>query len=460
MHFLKIFRQGILVVCLLSAPSVFASSSLFSILFNRPYSSPTQVLIPIQDIERFLAVVKQLKQHYVKPISNEKIFESAVRGVLSRLDPHSAYLDAEELKELAAATIGEFGGVGIEIAPEKGAIRIISPVDGTPAYKAGLKAGDLIVKIDDQQVKNMTMREAVTKMRGKKGTKVKLTVVRSKSAKPIEFQIVRDIIKIQSVKSKLLEKGYGYVRVSLFQEPSATDMIKAIKKLQEQSGGRLKGLILDLRNNPGGLLDSAIDITEQFLDAQYLENKKIVYTKGRTAQISAAKASKRDILSGTPMVVLINEGSASGSEIVAGALQDHKRAVVVGTRSFGKGSVQTVIPIDESSAIKLTTALYYTPSGRSIQAEGIKPDVWVEDLKLASPGENKETSEAQEEDLLSDVSETEQSTHEKKTEKKAIKTEKQNEKVEKNLLKKDFQLYQALSILKGLAVTKGKMTAK
>lgn len=411
--------------------------------------------------------MKQVKRHYVEPVNNDKLFENAIRGVLAKLDPHSSYLDAEELKELTTATIGQFGGVGIEIAPEKGAIRVISPVDGTPAYKAGIKAGDLIVKIDGQPVKDMTMRDAVNKMRGKKGSKVVLTIVRSKTEKPIQFDIIRDIIKIQTVKSKMLEKGYGYVRVSLFQEPSASDMIKAIKKLQEEAGGKLKGLVLDLRNNPGGLLDSAIEISDQFLDAQYLKNKKIVYTKGRTPQInSEALASKHDMLSGTPMVVLINEGSASGSEIVAGALQDHKRAIILGTRSFGKGSVQTVIPVDEDSAIKLTTGLYYTPAGRSIQAEGIKPDVWVEDMRVEKSEGDKSLPQVSEEGLMGhiedevDAGKTPSSEKDSKAKHKEPKESKKDEQIEKDLVDKDFQLYQALNLLKGLAATKGKLVAQ
>lgn len=457
--FFKIF---VLVVCLLGSYPLMASSSFFSNFFNKSFSSTEETLIPMEDIKRFMDVIKQVKRHYVEPITHDKLFENAIRGALAKLDPHSNYLDAQELKELTTVTLGQFGGLGIEIAPsEKGGIRVVSPLDGTPAYKAKIKAGDLIVKIDGQPVKDMTLRDALNKMRGPKGSKVVLTIVRPKAEKPLQFEITRDTIKMQTVKSKMLEKGYGYVRVAFFMDPTASDMIKALKKLKVDAGGRLKGLVLDLRNNPGGLLDSAIEITDQFLDAQYLKNKKIVYTKGRIPQInSEALASKYDMLSGTPMIVLINEGSASGSEIVAGALQDHKRAIILGTRSFGKGSVQTVIPVDEHSAIKLTTGLYYTPAGRSIQAEGIQPDVWVEDRRVEKSEAQKESLKGKEsiEDTEKESSfeeDTSLADDGAKAKHKPQKEGKQENQV-KDLVNKDFQLYQALNLLKGLAATKGK----
>lgn len=440
------------MICLLGVSSSFASNSFFSTILNESFLSSKEDLIPIYDVQRFVEIVKQVKRRYVEPVKDDKLFENAIRGVLAKLDPHSSYLDAEELKELTSVTMGQFGGVGIEIFPERGAIKVVSPLDDTPAYRAGIKAGDLIVKINGEPVKNMTWRDAVVKMRGSKGSKVILTIIRPKTEKPIQFTIIRDLIKVQTVKSKMIEKGYGYVRVSVFQEPSAFDMIKAIKKLKLDAGGKLKGLVLDLRNNPGGLLDSAIEITDQFLDAQYLKNKKIVYTKGRTPQInSEALASGSDILSGTPMVVLINEGSASGSEIVAGALQDHKRAIILGTRSFGKGSVQTVIPVDANSAIKLTTGRYYTPSGRSIQAEGIQPDVLVEDRQVEKSKEDKMIPQVNEEGLIGRIEADSENVSSGDND---IKTK--NEEIEKDLVNKDFQLYQALNLLKGMAATKGK----
>jgi carboxyl-terminal processing protease len=372
----SVFTFCFLVI--ISTPSFGADSFISALLerMNGDLSGSSSFFMPFK--ERFTQVVRRVRSNYVEPVKNKELVDNAIRGVLSKLDPHSAYLDADDLKELTTATVGKFGGIGIEIVPAKGAIRVVSPIDGTPAYRVGIKPGDLIVKIDGKPVKDMTMRDAVSMMRGKKGTKVLLTIQRKSAPKPIQFEVVRDIIKIETVKYRMLENGYGYIRVSLFQDPTASDLMKAIKELKKESGNHLKGMILDLRNNPGGLLDSATEVAEQFLDSHRLTNKKIVYTQGRTPQINfEALASKRDLLAGIPLVVLINQGSASGSEIVAGALQDHNRAIIVGTRSFGKGSVQTVLPIDGDSAIKLTTALYYTPAGRSIQAEGIQPDVWV-----------------------------------------------------------------------------------
>jgi carboxyl-terminal processing protease len=377
-------------------------------------------------------------------------------GMLSNLDPHSAYLDKDDLKDLQTVTTGKFGGIGIEITPYKGMIRVISPLDDTPAAKAGMKPGDLIVRIDKKLVKDMTLRQAVNMMRGPRGSIVNLTVIRQDSKVPLNFKIARDIVTVQTIKNKLLENGYGYVRIAFFQNNADDELISAIDKLKKESGGKLKGLVLDLRNNPGGLLDAAIDISDTFLDASKLKNKLIVYTKGKIpgADIEAF-ANSKDILNGTPMVVLINGGSASASEIVAGALQDHKRAVILGTKSFGKGSVQTVIPIDNESAIKLTTALYYTPSGTSIQAKGIQPDISVDQLQLAK---NKESGNAletiDEEDLIGhlDNDKTAEATKQTEIEKKE---NAETTKKEQSLAQEDFQLFEALTLLKAMnAITK------
>jgi len=339
--------------------------------------------IPVQDIQRFSTVIAQIKRYYIEKASDKELFNNAIRGMLVNLDPHSSFLDEEDLKDLQTVTTGEFGGIGIEIIPENGYIKVISPLDDTPAFKAGMKAGDMIVRIDNKVIKQMTMREAINMIRGKRGSHVDLLVIRKGEKKPLKFSVMRDVIKVASVKSKMLENGYGYVRLAFFQAPAQNDLKVAIDKLKKQSNGHLKGLILDLRNNPGGLLDAAIHISDMFLDNPKQYDGLIVYTKGRIPGADIrAKTTAGDIIKGTPMVVLINGGSASASEIVAGALQDYKRAVVLGTKSFGKGSVQTIIPIDRTSGIKLTTALYYTPAGRSIQALGIVPDVTVNELKV------------------------------------------------------------------------------
>ncbi len=409
--------------------------------------------IPVEEIQRFSTAIGQIKSYYVEPVKDDELFEDAIRGMLSGLDPHSSYLDIDDFSDLRASTSGEFGGLGIEVGMEHGVIKVISPIDDTPAARAGIKAGDLVVKIDGRPVKGLTLRDAVKKMRGKKGTDIHLTVLRKNEKKPLSITMKRDIIHIQSVKSRLLSNGYGYVRVSHFQAPTAKSVNEAVLSLRKQSDGNLQGIVLDVRNNPGGLLDAAIDVSDSFLDS----NKKmtneslIVYTKGRIPGSNfKAKANPGDLMLGKPMVVLINEGSASASEIVAGALQDHKRAVVVGTKSFGKGSVQTILPLDNKRGVKLTTALYYTPSGRSIQAKGISPDVVVEEIKLP-----KASGEG-EDDMLLFLKEADLDGHlgngngqgDKAKQKAGDKQEQHKKGIE--LAREDYQLYQALTILQGL----------
>jgi carboxyl-terminal processing protease len=294
-------------------------------------------------------------------------------------------LDKEAYKTLLMSTSGEFGGLGIEVTPQYGVLRVISPIDDTPASKAGIKAGDFVVAINGKLVSEMTLDEAVENMRGPKGSELTLTIIRKGEKTPLVFKLAREIIHIQSVKSKMLDDGFGYVRISQFQDPTSNAVKSAIESLKKTAGGHLKGLILDLRNNPGGLLDMAVQITNTFLDSSAITrfNKTIVYTEGRIPEAQfTAKATGSDILDGAPIVALINGGSASASEIVAGALQDYKRALIVGSPSFGKGSVQTVIPLDKTHAIKLTTALYHTPSGRVIQNLGIMPDIYLEDFQI------------------------------------------------------------------------------
>lgn len=339
-----------------------------------------------EDVARFTNTIVLIKDFYVEKVGDEKLLDNAVRGMVAGLDPHSEYLDKDAYKTLLVSTSGEFGGLGIEVTPQFGVLRVISPIDDTPASKAGIKAGDFIVAINGKLVSEMTLDEAVDNMRGPKGTELTLTVIRKGEKNPLAFKLVREIIRIQSVKSKMLDNGFGYVRISQFQDPTSTAVTNAILALKKTAGGHLKGLILDLRNNPGGLLDMAVQITNTFLDSANISkfNKTIVYTEGRIPEAQfTAKATGKDILDGAPMVALINGGSASASEIVAGALQDYKRAIIVGSPSFGKGSVQTVIPLDKTHAIKLTTALYHTPSGRVIQNLGIMPDIYIGEFKIS-----------------------------------------------------------------------------
>lgn len=327
--------------------------------------------LPLKELRTFAEVFGRIKSDYVEGVDDKKLLESAIRGMLSGLDPHSSYLDKEEYRDLQVGTSGEFGGLGIEVGMEDGFVKVIAPIDDTPAERAGLKAGDLIIRIDDKPVKGISLNDAVNVMRGKPGTEIVLTILREGADRPFNVDLVRDVIQVASVKNRTLEPGYGYVRVSHFQSRTTEDLLTALSELEKKNDGELKGLVLDLRNNPGGVLNSAVGVSDAFLGGGL-----IVYTKGRIDDSELQfKAGPDDVLKGAPIVVLVNEGSASASEIVAGALQDHKRAIIMGRPTFGKGSVQTIVPIDDSTALKLTTARYYTPSGRSIQALGIVPDI-------------------------------------------------------------------------------------
>ncbi len=359
--------------------------------------------LPVEELRSFADVYNAIKQGYVEPVEDKKLITHAISGMLANLDPHSAYLDADAFKDLQVSTQGEFGGLGLEVGMEDGLVKVVAPIEDTPAYRAGLKSGDLIIKLDDTLVKGLTLNEAVKRMRGKPKTQIKLTVLRKGEAKPLEIVVTREKIKVQSVKSKLLESGYGYLRITQFQEETTPDLVKHLEKLakadKEAKGEGLKGLVLDLRNDPGGLLNGAVGVSAAFLPAQSL----VTSTDGRTDDAKRRylavpedyqRGQRDDFMKGlpafaktVPLVVLVNGGSASASEIVAGALQDHKRAVVMGTQTFGKGSVQTVLPLSNNAAIKLTTARYYTPSGRSIQAKGITPDIVVEE---SANGESRE----------------------------------------------------------------------
>jgi carboxyl-terminal processing protease len=328
--------------------------------------------LPLDELQLFAQIFDQVRSAYVEEIDDRTLLEKAITGLLGELDPHSAFLQKESYEELKEHTTGEFGGLGIEIGLERGYVRIISPIDGTPAAKAGLRPGDLILQLDDRSTQGMSLDEAISLMRGPKGTSITLTIGREGLSEPLVLTIVRDIITIQSVRWETPQPGYGYVRVAQFQEQTGAEFRRALEKLRGQDGG-LKGLVLDLRNNPGGLLPASVEVADALLDGGL-----VVYTEGRIPSAnSRSLATPGDLLPGIPVVVLINEGTASAAEIVAGALKDRQRALIVGTRSFGKGSVQNVLPLSDGRAVKLTTARYFTPSGHSIQAEGIQPDIEV-----------------------------------------------------------------------------------
>jgi carboxyl-terminal processing protease len=370
----------------------------FSLFFSTAYAEVTMTL-PEQpkpslsqeeDVNRFIDTISIIKKDYAKPVNEKKLLENAIRGMVGNLDPHSEYLDEEAYKSLLTTTSGEFGGLGIELTSQYGLLKVISPIDDTPAAKAGIKSGDYIMALNGHPVNEMTGNEAVSAMRGLKGTSIILTIIRKGVKEPLTFTLVRDTIRIDSIKSKMLDGNIGYIRITQFQQPTAKLLDVTLTALKKQAHGQLSGLILDLRNNPGGLLESAVSVVNLFLDSDKLTkfNKLVVYTEGRVSDAKyQAFATGQDILTGTPIVLLINQGSASASEIVAGALQDYRRAIIVGSTSFGKGSVQTVLPLDENHAIKLTTALYHTPSGRIIQNKGITPDIFVADIKVANAKE-------------------------------------------------------------------------
>ena len=411
--------------------------------------------LPVEELRSFTEVFGAIKQNYVEPVEDKKLITEAINGMLAGLDPHSAYLDAEAFKELQVGTQGKFGGLGIEVGMEDGLVKVISPIEDTPAYRAGIKPGDLIVKLDELQVKGMTLNDAVKKMRGRPNTQITLTIVRKGEPQPLVVTLTRAEIQVQSVKSKVVEPGYGWVRISQFQEKSADDLARLVGNLYTQ--GPLKGLVLDLRNDPGGLLYGAVAVSSAFLPAKAL----VVSTDGRTEDARKKfyatnedylRGAKDDLLKNlppavktVPMVVLVNAGSASASEIVAGALQDHKRATVIGTQTFGKGSVQTIMPLGNNTAIKLTTARYYTPSGRSIQAKGITPDVIVEE-----PGASALTR-VREADLTRHLGNIQDKEAEKHGAVKPAAPAAPAEALKPVELgtKDDFQLQQALAFLKG-----------
>jgi carboxyl-terminal processing protease len=403
--------------------------------------------LPLNELRSFTEVFSRIKSDYVEPVEDKKLLEDAVQGMLAGLDPHSAYLDADSFKDMRVETEGQFGGLGIEVTMENGFVKVVSPIEDTPAARAGVKPGDLIIRLDDKAVKGLTLTEAVRFMRGKPGSDITLTIVREGATKPLKITLTRAVIKIQSVKSRMLESGFGYVRVTQFQAGTDKGLAEALKKLETENKGALRGMILDLRNNPGGVLNSAVGVSDAFLDKGL-----IVYTEGRVADSKMKlSATPGDLLNGAPMVVLINGGSASASEIVAGALQDHKRAVIMGTKSFGKGSVQTIIPVSNGAALKITTARYYTPSGRSIQASGIVPDIVTEEARITKSEAADRLREADLARHLENGDEIAKPKEEPKKEDK--KDDKKKDETGKPAVE-DYQLQEALNLLKGISFFK------
>jgi carboxyl-terminal processing protease len=410
--------------------------------------------LPLKELRTFAEVFGRIKSDYVEAVDDRELLESAIRGMLAGLDPHSSYLDQDEYRELQVGTSGEFGGLGIEVGMEDGFIKVIAPIDDTPASRAGLKAGDTIVRIDDKPVKGLSLNEAVTRMRGKPGSSISLTIMREGGDRPLKVELVRDVIHVASVRSRSLEPGYGYVRISHFQSRTTEDLLKAVANLKGENEGGLKGLVLDLRNNPGGVLNSAVGVSDAFLPG----NELIVYTKGRLDDSELRfKSGPDDVLDGAPMVVLVNGGSASASEIVAGALQDHRRAIVMGAPTFGKGSVQTIVPIDNSTALKLTTARYFTPSGRSIQAHGIDPDIVLERGEFTIAKEDGITA-LKEADLsrhLDDMDDADDGAPESEDSGRSEDAGEDNAAADgkkRPLAAEDFQLAEALNVLKGVNI--------
>ena len=363
---------------------------LLGVLIGKGWERTGHATETYEELKTFSEVLTQIQKHYVEEAKPKDLVQGAIRGMLATLDPHSAYMTPEMFKEIQVETKGEFGGVGIQIGIKDNRLAVIAPIEGTPAQRAGVRAGDFIIKVNDETTKDLTLMDAVQRMRGPKGTKVNLTIQRDGTPDPLVFTLTRDIIKIESVKSKVLDNNIAYVRLTQFQESTARDLSRALKQFREQ---KLSSTILDLRNNPGGLLTSSVEVSEQFVGP----GKLIVYIKGREGRKDEYVSRAKDQLEEYPMIVLVNEGSASASEIVAGALQDWGRAVVIGSTTFGKGSVQTILPLADGSGLRLTTALYYTPKGRSIQATGITPDIVVkaQPVTLAKTGEKEANGKSQ-----------------------------------------------------------------
>ena len=429
---MPIFKKLLFMILL-----VFITSKLT--LANTEEEKDVDVL-PLNEIRTFAEIFSKIKNDYVENINDKKLLENAIRGMLRGLDPHSAYLDKEAYKELQEGASGKFGGLGIEVSYEDGFVKVISPIDDTPAQRAGVKAGDLIIKLDGKSVKDISLMEAVKMMRGKPGSEIVLTILREGKEKPFNLPVVRDVITVKNIKSETIEPGLMYIRISNFQIHTVDDMRKSLKKLKNENTDNLKGLVLDLRNNPGGLLSAAVGVSDLFLN-----NGLIVYTEGRIKDSKLKFTAKpTEVFKNIPIIVLVNGGSASASEIVAGALQDHKRAIIMGERTFGKGSVQTILPMSDETALKLTTARYYTPSGRSIQASGIEPDMIVKNIQFNITNSNNMNNGLIKEADLSGHLDNEIAENNIDIDKKAESNS--------SLVENDYQLYEAINVLKGLSI--------
>ena len=408
----------------------------------------TEAQLPFDDLRAFTEVFAKIKNDYVEHVGDKELLENAIHGMLSGLDPHSSYLVPEDYLELQAGTSGEFGGLGIEVGMEDGFVKVIAPIDDTPAHRAGIQAGDLVIELDGTSVKGMNLTDAVKIMRGKPGSQIVLTIVREGHDEPMDIAIVRDVVKVTSIRNRMLEPGYGYIRITQFQSRTGENLREAVSRMKQENDGTLDGIVLDLRNNPGGVLSAAVSVSDAFL-----KKGIIVYTEGRLDEAKLKfNAKPSDILGGAPIVVLVNRGSASASEIVAGALKDHERAVIMGETTFGKGTVQTILPMENGSALKLTTARYFTPSGTSIQAAGVVPDIELESFQLA--GDQAPTSD--------DVSESDLAGHLDGASAEPAATPGSEVEAagdipastipENELAREDYALYEALNHLKGLAI--------
>ncbi len=397
-----------------------------------------------RQLNLFGDVFERVRSEYVDDVTDKELIEAAINGMLTDLDPHSSFLNKDDFKDMQVQTKGEFGGLGIEVTMEDGLVKVVSPIDDTPAYRAGVEAGDLVSHIDGEQVMGLTLSEAVEKMRGRVGTKIVITVLREKTD-AFDIEIVRDIIKIQSVRQRV-EGNVGYIRLTTFNEQTQPGLEKAIKEISEELNDKVIGYVLDMRNNPGGLLDQAISVSDSFL-----ERGEIVSTRGRHSEDNTkAMATPGDLVNGLPVVVLVNGGSASASEIVAGALQDHHRAVVMGTKTFGKGSVQTIVSLGGSGAMRLTTSRYYTPSGRSIQAKGIEPDIIVETAKIEKI-DVEYSSEKDLKDSLENTDETKENDTETVKDKDDKSADADKDDTETKDKVEDYQLARAIDLLNGVS---------